>query len=271
MLKSNYEVEILVNGHPIKEYLHKDGRYFVEGRKGQEYSIKIRNNGYQRILAVPTVDGLSVLNGKEASYDSSGYIINGYSSYTIKGWRRSNSEVAEFYFSDPSESYASRKDKGQNLGVIGVAIFREKVSYKPVEVIVKHEHHHWPCHDIFCPICNPKPFNWDYSWPKYSSGGSLGSANDIPNNIMMCSASCENKNYKQEERSLSAGLGTGWGQTIEDKVQTIDFDKESSPDAVFEFYYNTRENLEKAGIDLSLRPVYVSPQAFPNQYCEPPK
>ena len=91
MQKSNYEVEVLVNGHPIKEY-YKDGKIYIEGRKGCEYSLRIKNNGWKKIVVIPTIDGVSVMNGKQASYDSPGYIISGYNSLTIDGWRTSDSE-----------------------------------------------------------------------------------------------------------------------------------------------------------------------------------
>ena len=45
---------------------------------------------------------------------------------TIDGWRTSMSTVAAFRFSEIQDSYADRKGKGRNVGVIGVAFFGEK-------------------------------------------------------------------------------------------------------------------------------------------------
>src|SRR3990167_11362661 len=127
MTKNNYEVDILINGRPVKKYKH-EGKLYIEGRKGSRFSLRIRNNGWDEILAVPSVDGLSVMDGKLCSIDKSrGYIIKAHSAVTIDGWRTSDKEVAEFYFSDLDNSYAERSGNGvQNTGIIGVAIFGKK-------------------------------------------------------------------------------------------------------------------------------------------------
>src|SRR5207245_1882656 len=94
-------------------------------RKDTKFSIKIRNNSYSRKLFVPTVDGLSIMDGKDADYHSGGYIVQGHSSITIDGWRTSDKDVAEFFFSSPEGSYRKQMHKGDNLGIIGVAVFDE--------------------------------------------------------------------------------------------------------------------------------------------------
>ena len=111
MKKSNYEFEIVVNGKPLKEYYHESKNY-IEGKKNTEFSLRIKNNGSAKILAIPSVDVLSAMDGKKASFDSSGYVISGYDSMTIDGWRTSDDEVAKFYFSNPEDSYGKRKGEG---------------------------------------------------------------------------------------------------------------------------------------------------------------
>lgn len=249
MQKTNYEVEVLINGNPAKEYW-KDGKLYIEGRKGAEFSIKIKNNGFARILAIPTVDGLSAIDGKEASYNSGGYIINGYSSVTIDGWRTSDKDVARFYFTNPEDSYAEKKGRQRNQGVIGVAIFREK--------------EHW--------------YNWTFATPvitKYFDSGTTWSSSSCQSSFNLSSMSTPtalNDNLQcMNCSSQSQDLGTGFGSSKHSEVTTASFEKENYIDALFEIYYNTREQLEKIGIDFNERPRYISPQAFPNRYCEPPK
>ena len=130
MIKQNYEMEVFVHGKPIKEYIHQN-KIYIEGRKNSAFSIKLRNNSSEKALFVLTIDGLSVLDGKDASFDSRGYIINGYDSMTVNGWRMNDNEVAQFFFSSPDESYRKRMSKGNNLGVIGLAVFTEKEKYHP--------------------------------------------------------------------------------------------------------------------------------------------
>ncbi|MEY4729035.1 MAG: hypothetical protein RL020_193, partial [Pseudomonadota bacterium] len=46
-------------------YLH-DGKYYVAGKPGNEYQIRVRNQMSSDFLAVTSVDGVNVLNGETA-------------------------------------------------------------------------------------------------------------------------------------------------------------------------------------------------------------
>src|SRR5690348_11036028 len=105
-------------------YYH--GEYWVAGRPGAKYAIEIRNRMGERVLAVTSVDGVNVISGDTASWSQSGYVLNGGEHYRITGWRKSNSEVAAFTFTASPNSYAARTGRPGNIGVIGVALFREK-------------------------------------------------------------------------------------------------------------------------------------------------
>ena len=72
-------------------------------------------------------------------------------------------------------------------------------------------------------------------------------------------------------KSVSQEVGTGWGEEKESYVTTVSFEQEDRADTIFEIYYNTREQLEKMGIDFKKKPLYISPQAFPGNYCQPPE
>ena len=50
----------------------------------------------------------------------------------IDGWRKSMDEVAAFYFTALPDSYAARTGRPDNVGVIGVALFREEPVFAPV-------------------------------------------------------------------------------------------------------------------------------------------
>ena len=103
------------------------GDYWVAGRPGARYAVSVRNKLAERLLTVPSVDGVNVLSGETASWDQSGYVFSPHEKYQITGWRKSNSEVAAFEFSDARDSYAGRTGRPGNVGVIGVALFREKL------------------------------------------------------------------------------------------------------------------------------------------------
>jgi len=257
MLKENYEVQVLVNRSPVREYKH-EGRYFIEGRKDTQFTIKIKNNGPTRIVAIPTVDGLSVMDGKNGSLDSSGYIVDAHSSIVIDGWRVSDEEVAEFFFCNKNKSYSAKTGKGGNQGVIGVAVFREKfkgfnLTYTQT---VKREPY----------VIGPGPFyNGDQLDPNNIL---MSSASSAESHSMNCLRNCSSSSKGMSK--ASADLGTGWGEIAKSSVTTVAFEKEDNVDSVFEIFYATRSRLKEMGVDLKTsEPKYVS--AFPGNYCKPPQ
>lgn len=136
-----YEINVLVNGSRCKQYNH-NGRLYIEAKQGSEYVIEVKNNSWPRILAVCSVDGLDILNGKPAVEDAPGYVISGYCSSKFDGFRLSNDKVAKFVFDYKNTSYAASKGDGseRNVGVIGARLFTEKVK-PPVVKEVHHVHH----------------------------------------------------------------------------------------------------------------------------------
>jgi hypothetical protein len=103
------------------------GRSYVAGQPGNEYAVRIRNCTSRRMLAVVSVDGVNVITGETAAPDQSGYVIEPGHYVNVDGWRKSLQESAAFYFTDPSDAYASRTGRPDDLGVIGVALFLEVV------------------------------------------------------------------------------------------------------------------------------------------------
>jgi hypothetical protein len=102
------------------------GEYWVAGRPGARYAIEIRNRLGERMLAVTSVDGVNVVSGATAAWDQTGYVFGAGERYQITGWRKTDAEVAAFTFTDSPNSYAARTGRPANVGVIGVAIFRER-------------------------------------------------------------------------------------------------------------------------------------------------
>ena len=260
MYRSLYEFDVLINGSSAREHVH-EGRTYIEGRNGSSFSLRMRNNSHERCLFVPTVDGLSIMDGKDGSYESRGYIVGAKDSITIRGWRTSDKDVAEFFFSSPGESYASKKGKGRNMGVIGCAVFKEKE--KPVQVKIEKEY-------------IPYPVYPNYPHPRYPaperSPWYFGV--DGTSNMSLYSAQAPTSFSLQNNAvGTSQAIGTGFGETKHSPVVTVEFDKTSSPDTTFLIYYNTRQELEKMGVIFN-KPLYVTPRAFPKEsngdYCERP-
>src|SRR5580658_3206455 len=113
------------SGAVLSPYWYR-GEYWVAGRPGARYSIEIRNHLGERMLAVTSVDGINVVSGATAAWDQTGYVFGAGERYQITGWRKSDAEVAAFTFTDSPNSYAERTGRPANVGVIGVAMFRER-------------------------------------------------------------------------------------------------------------------------------------------------
>ncbi len=106
--------------------LYRDGQnYYLSARNGQSYQLKYNNHSAQTFEIVASVDGLDVLNGRQASRSNSGYVIRPHSTLAIEGFRKSANAVASFTFSKPGDAYAANSSQGsiQNTGVIGTVVY----------------------------------------------------------------------------------------------------------------------------------------------------
>ncbi len=115
-------------------------------------------------------------------------------------------------------------------------------------------------------------------WPWWGNNGiymTSGTASSQSNMVMYASSSLSSgSNSTRGCSDLSAGIGTGFGDSKYAPVRTVDFERSSSnPDSLITIYYNTREKLEEMGVEFK-RVVNVAPSAFPKEedgYCIPPK
>jgi hypothetical protein len=113
-------------GRRLPVYWHS-GRAYVAGKPGNEYQVSLRNRQQDELLAVMSVDGVNVITGETAHPSQSGYVLAGGGAINIQGWRRSLSQTAAFYFTSLPDSYAARTGRPNDVGAIGVALFRKKV------------------------------------------------------------------------------------------------------------------------------------------------
>jgi hypothetical protein len=120
-------LDILVDGRPLATVQHAGKTYLPVPRMGEEYQIRVWNDGARRVAAVVSVDGLSVITGQPASENGPGYIVAPYSHILIKGWRRNLENVAAFRFVEREKSYASLTGKPENIGVIGLVAVEERI------------------------------------------------------------------------------------------------------------------------------------------------
>jgi hypothetical protein len=108
------------------------GQEWIAGSPGHRYAVRLTNRSAQRVLAVLSIDGVNAVSGETASPQQTGYVLAPWQSTQIDGWRKSLSDVAAFEFTSLSSSYAARTGRPDNVGVIGVAVFRERMApYQP--------------------------------------------------------------------------------------------------------------------------------------------
>ena len=113
-------------GDVLTTWRHR-GTSWVAGRPGDRYALRLSNRSGGRVLVVLSVDGVNVVSGETASIGQTGYVLGPWASAEITGWRKGCSEAAAFYFTALPDSYAARTGRPDNVGVIGAAVFRERV------------------------------------------------------------------------------------------------------------------------------------------------
>ena len=232
-------------------YYH-DGKMYVAGKPGDRYAVQVANRTGARILAVISVDGVNVISGETASYEQAGYVFWPWQSYEVTGWRKNQNEVAAFYFTSLSDSYAARTDRPQNVGVIGVAVFREqRPQPRPV-------------------IPSPSPSEKQSGatgtpGSKESLGDSAGSASGMASEAKPLPASPVQDAERVAPFALrrQEKLGTGHGEREQSYVSYTDFRRASThPDEILTIYYDSQENLVARGI-IPGAPRVAEPRPFP--------
>lgn len=266
MNQNGIDLQVCVEGKPIREF-GLEGRTLVEGRKGVPFTIKVRNNTPNKVHAVVLVDGVNVVSG-ETQVDR-GYILNGYSSYEIKGWRQSLKDVAEFVFQSKDGSYsAAVQGHSAQCGVISLVAYAEKP--KPpaprTQIIEKHIHHH---HYDSWPSWPQKPIIWCSTSATFS--GDAGDTFSGDAGDLMRSASAEPEVHAYYSSS-TLNLGTGWGSSKEDAVGEVEFEN-GVVLCTMELFYTDSKGLKKLGIDTSKAPALAKTSSFPTAlagFCRPP-
>jgi hypothetical protein len=209
-------VEILDDSMSALPTFVQAGRRFVLGAVGERYRLHISNPTPARVEVVVSIDGLDAIDGRPANLAKRGYLVAPYADVTIDGWRTSLETVAAFRFSSVRASYAARTGRDRNVGVIGVAFFRER------------------------PVVVPMPA------PLASRAAPASPASPAPKAGAARSAADEAR----------PGLGTEFGESHDSYVTEVPFERASSvPSAVAELRYDDREGLIARGIRMAPRNV----------------
>lgn len=257
-LTIKYRVEMIIGRKVVRKVVH-NGATYLPVEVGREFEITLHNSTNKRVVGVVSVDGLSVMNGEDANYNNSGYVIPAYGSYTVKGWRRGDSEVASFEVTKPGSSYAEKTGRPNNVGVIGVIFYPEKIEYTLRGTLTRN-----------------------------SDGDNTFRMNDIQPRRGICGQSV-NATYSSKttcgfdddgyEELTSGGIelpdapvGTGYGRKQADRVRETEFKRDERSKQIVTLYYDTVSNLVAKGVPV--RHHGGAPNPFPAEdskfFCPEP-
>ncbi len=279
-----YEVQVLVDGVPAPTFFHA-GESFTLGQLGARYTLRVWNRSGRRVEAVASVDGLDVIDGKAGDFRKKrGYLVPAWGHVDIDGWRLSERQAAAFRFSTVADSYAGRTGSARNVGVIGVAVFPERI-YQPAPR---------PPRPIY-----PQPF-YGYGGPRYENAprdeeaypqrrlgerskdsrdrlpsappavGEMQGAQSAPQGPAGAggaSANAQSKAAAEAGRALAdsdvaakgypapsrrPGLGTEFGESMYSAIREVEFVRANAgaPSVVLGVRYNDHDGLVALGIDV---------------------
>jgi len=233
-----------------------DGKLYIAGIPGHRYSVRLSNRTSARVLTVLSVDGVNAISGQTANPNQSGYVLDAWQSTEVEGWRKNMSEIAQFNFTALDNSYAARTGRPNNVGVIGVAVFREK---PPV----------WRERDdrISMQEAESQPRSKDSAAaPSPAAPASAGAAQAAKStNAPGGAARADSLAAQRPTPKPEESLGTGHGARESSYASYTTFERaSSSPDEVDSVWYDSYRNLVARGVIPTPRPIAVEPQPFPN-------
>ena len=224
------------DGRQLPVYWH-EGKAYVVGKPGNEYAVRIRNRQRDDVLSVISVDGVNVITGETALAQQSGYVLAPYRQFDISGWRKNLASTAAFYFTSLPDSYAARTGRPDNVGVIGVALYRKK--------------------EEPAPVAQSAPFASGQLSRKEASNAAGASAD----------AQSAPRAAEREDR-----LGTGHGRIENSQTRHVAFERATSdPAETVTIHYDSYRNLLARGIiPQTVPPRRPVPNPFPGFVGDPP-
>lgn len=223
-----FEVEVLVGGRPIEQYMAR-GRRYVEALKGAEYELRIRNPLGVRVAVALSVDGMNTIDARRSSaWDASKWVIEPYQTITIRGWQMSSARARRFYFTSERDSYGAKLGQTNNLGVITAVFFRER---RPI-------------------VITPRPGRSEDE----SSGGAAKESSRSQSAPQTSANRAKRGDVYPGPDDESAA--TGIGRNVRNDVRWVNMDLDSRPAGEVNIRYEYRDALIRLGIMPRPYPIY---------------
>lgn len=236
-----YELQVLSGGVPVPTFFQGGGAY-VMGQLGERYTLRVVNHTGRRIEAVVSVDGRDVVDGRGADYRGKrGYLVPAYGQADIEGWRLTSAQVAAFRFSAVADSYAARTGTAREVGVIGAAIFPERVVPRPRPLEIPYGYPH----------ASSQP-GYDADARAEGRGGPSDKAASAGAPRAEAPASPSRSLAEAESARRRPGLGTEFGESVGSAVHEVSFTRANAsiPAVVLGARYNDRDGLVAMGVDV---------------------
>lgn len=247
-------------GAPLNVHGHA-GRSYVAARPGARYALRIANRTGGRVLVVMAVDGVNIVSGQTASWHQGGYVLAPWQSCEVAGWRKSNEEIAAFEFTALPDSYAARTGRPDDVGVIGMAVFHERValpaSLAPPAVLGRDA---------------AKAEGGAEARGRTGNGSRNGNGNEVDAPSAANAADAASRRWAdsaaaapQAAPQAAERLGTGHGARETSYASTTSFVRASArPSEVVSLLYDRVENLVRAGVIAEVHgSTHPTPRPFP--------
>ena len=244
----------------LPAYRHR-GASYVAGRPGDRYAVRLTNRSGGRVLVVLSVDGVNAVSGETAATGQTGYVLAPWQSAEITGWRKSYAEAAAFYFTALPDSYAARTDRPDNVGVIGAAVFRERVA-EPSRGWL----------DRQPPVARQRS---DGNFAEAERRAQGGAADAAAAGTAAAPSTAPPAASLREEREASAArqekkLGTGHGEREYSPTSQTAFERATTqPAEVVQLRYDSYANLLASGVISRPRPSPRLADPFPGFAPDP--
>ncbi len=241
-----YSLEVVdETGAALPTFWHR-GRTHVLGALGQRYLLRVRNASDRRVEVVASVDGRDVIDGRPATWEKRGYLVEPHGEVTIDGYRLSTQAVAAFRFGSVARSYASRMGDARDVGVVGAAFFPERIVRPGPPLALRQP---------------PSPADARGRTAPEASG----EASAAPP-----ARSAPGKAFREDRSGERPGLGTEFGEEHGSPVREVSFARaQARPDAVLTVRYDDREGLLAAGVDVDRRGRGSADDAWLRETAQP--
>lgn len=241
--RQGFDLAVLIDGNEALEYAGR-GKTYIEARKGENFSLRVRNPTCQRIAVALSVDGLNVVDAKHTTAkEATKWILSPGETLEIPGWQMSSRMARRFFFTETKKSYAKWIGDTRNVGTIEAVFFREKAAPFPAPCA-------WPAQ----PEISSAPADAESG---RDAGAGAGPPASEPRAALPEGVTVRGEapvvgggRSRREAPAKSAGdfAATGAGRRTENPVVWVDFEEDPSPVARIALRYEFRTELVRLGV-----------------------